>query len=169
MRMRAGWIRGIFLAALVALATGCVVREATDTVVSNVRGLLGGGARSENEGRAKEGDVSSQFALGNSYCCGAAGFVSTKTALKWYCMAARQGHLVAQIEISKIHAGEYALRTPTVRPDRALALMWLEVALSSGRIFADGYRKRLMARVSPEEAARARRMRKNWKSARCEI
>ncbi|MEE9257654.1 MAG: hypothetical protein V3V56_10870 [bacterium] len=162
-------MRGIFLAALVALAPGCIVRDATDTVVSNVRGMLGEGARSENEARAREGDVPSQFALGNSYCCGAAGFVSTKTALEWYCKAARQGHLEAQIEISKIHGGEYALRTPTVRPDRALALMWLEVALSSGKIFADDYRKSLMARVSPEEAARARRMRKNWKSARCEI
>ena len=157
------------MAALVALVPGCVVRDVADTAVSNVRGMLGGGARSENEARAREGDIPSQFALGNSYCCGAAGFVSTKTALKWYCMAARQGHLEAQLEVSKIHGGEYALRTPTVRPDRALALMWLEVALSSGRIIADDYRRRLRARTSPEEAARARRMQKNWKSARCGI
>ena len=157
------------LAALLTLAAGCVVEEAARTAVGNVKGLLDLDKRSEKEALAKEGDLDAHFALGQSYCCGAGGFLSTRKALKWYCTAARKGHLESQIEVSKIHAGEYAWRTPGLRPDRALALMWLEHALSSGRIFADPYQKRLMAKVSPGGVTRAAGMRKNWRSARCEI
>ncbi len=164
--------RIVLLAGLVMAAAGCrnnPIKSAARASIGSVKSVLTTPQRRERLARAKEGDVHSMFLLGQAYCCGFGGLLDTRKALEWFCRAARKGHLEAQLEVSKIHSGDYGLETLGVPPDYALALMWFEVATSSGRLFDDPYKKRLKRKIRPAQVPRVRELRKNWKEGKCEI
>ena len=55
-------------------------------------------ARERLRAPAQQGDADAQFRLGNSYCCGT-GFYSTEEAIRWWCLAAAQGHELAAAKL----------------------------------------------------------------------
>ncbi len=166
-------VKYVMLAGLMIAAAGCggtdPLKSAARTATGTVKGILTTSQRGEYLVRAKEGDVEAMYRLGEAYCCGYSGVLNTQKALDWFCRAARKGHVAAQLEVSKIHSAEYGLQTLGVPPDYALALMWFELATSSGRLFDDPYKKRLMRMVRPAQIAKSRELRKNWKEGKCEI
>ncbi len=166
-------VKFFLLAGLMIAAAGCAesnpLKSATRATVGTVKGILTTSQRGEYLARANEGDIESMFRLGEAYCCGYSGVLNTRKALDWFCRAARRGHVEAQLEISKIHSADYGLQTLGVPPDYTLALMWFEVATSTGRLFDDPYKKRLMRKVRPAQIPKARELKKNWKEGKCEI
>lgn len=165
--------KSVFLAVLLVAVVGCggsdPITSTARTAVGTVKGILTTSQRGEYLARANEGDVEAMFRLGQAYCCGYSGVLNTQKALDWFCRAARKGHLEARLEISKIHSADYGLETLAVRPDYALAFMWFELATSSGRLFDEPYKRRLMRKVRPAQISMARELQKNWKEGKCEI
>jgi TPR repeat protein len=162
----------LFLLGLLIAAAAChnnPIQTVGSVTRGTIEGALTSAERRENEDRAREGDVQSMYRLGRSSCCGVGGILSTRTALKWFFKAARKGHAESQLEISKIYAGNYGLKTIGLRADFTLAYMWFEQSQTSGRVFAEYFRRRLMRRVGAEQIKEAREMKKDWKNARCEI
>ncbi len=165
--------RFVLLAGVLIMIAGCgwsnPFKSAARATAGTVKGILTTSQRGEHLMRAKEGDVQSMFLIGKAYCCGFGGLLDTRQALDWLCRAARKGHAEAQLEVSKIHSADYGLETLGVPPDHGLALMWFELATSTGRLFDDPYKKRLMRKVPPAEISRARELMKNWKDGKCDV
>lgn len=165
-------VMGLLLLGLLMAISACgtnPIQSAGRATVGTLKGALTISERGEYLARANEGDVEAMYRLGEAYCCGFGGLLNTKTALEWFCKAARKDHAQAQLEISKIHSGHYGLETLGIPPDFTLAYMWFDQSQTSGRVFDEPYKKRLMRRVGDAQMKKAREMQKEWKKARCEI
>ncbi len=79
--------------AFLAVLAGCAAPSLNRVDADNA-------ARQRLLAPAEQGDAQAQYELGASYCCGA-GFYNTAEAIKWWCLAARQGHLQARQELRK--------------------------------------------------------------------
>ena len=125
--------------------------------------------RDEILARAEQGDAEAQFQL----------YTRDKPdgkSLTWLCLAANQGHTLAQEELGDLHVlnlGQAWREAGLVKLDRVRAYMWhsLAAANSDGRA---GYRPRplyirdnLADQMSPAQIAEAERLAAEWKPGDC--
>lgn len=78
-------------------------------------------------------------------------------AIKWYRLAAAQGHTSAQLKLGNIY--ELGRGVPQ---DDMLAYMWFDIAAKQGREESFAYRKTIAARLDPELIAEAQAWADAW-------
>lgn len=78
-------------------------------------------------------------------------------AIKWYRLAAAQGHTDAPIQLGKIY--EHGRGVPQ---DDMLAYMWFDISTKQGRAESPGYREIVAARLSPELILEAQGLAEAW-------
>jgi TPR repeat protein len=73
-----------------------------------------------------------------------------REAVRWYAMAARRGHVTAQLNL-----GDYYARGRGVRRDLVAAHMWLTLAAKQGNDWAEARRRVIARRMTPTQLAAA--------------
>ena len=132
--------------------------------------------RDELRPLAEAGDAQAKYELGKSYCCMGVGF-STQTATEWLCKAARQGHVDAQWELSRIYLGDVS-RTPApgqklmkqfrAKKSQTHAYVWLNLAGASGHEKAAEKLVKLSDKMEQDKLAEAKAMAADWQNVNCE-
>ena len=79
-------------------------------------------------------------------------------SLKWFCLAANQGHVESQTELSNRYADGAG-----VPLDDVLAYMWANLAAVSGNEIAKKQRSDLKEKMSKEQVAEAQRLCRDWR------
>jgi TPR repeat protein len=79
-------------------------------------------------------------------------------SLKWFCLAANQGHVESQIQLSDKYADGAG-----VPLDDVLAYMWANLAAVSGNEIARKKRSDLTEKMSKEQVAEAQRLCRDWR------
>jgi TPR repeat protein len=100
---------------------------------------------------AEQGHALAQFALGLRYDSGHDVARDYEAAHFWYLCAARQGHARAQFNLGVMYASGQG-----VGRDQVEAWCWLQRAAQAGIAAADGYARRIAARMEPALLAQAR-------------
>ncbi len=95
---------------------------------------------------------------------------SNREEWKWLCLAANQGHAIAQGKAGQ----EYWPDTRSieiVEPDLAHAYMWFNLAVTNGHEYASAWRDNLAKEMSPAQITEAERLVAEWKPdpAACEM
>ncbi len=78
-------------------------------------------------------------------------------AIKWYRLAAAQGHTDAQLKLGEIYQ-----QGRGVPPDDMLAYMWFDIAAKHGREESLAYRRTIAARINPELIPEAEALSEAW-------
>lgn len=118
------------------------------------------------EGLAEGGDVESQFALGNlNDSKGVSDFYGVPSndalAVKWYEMAADQGHAGAQYFLAHMYEDGRG-----VSEDYVAAYKWYIVLAAAGDEGGDYGRDHLAEKMSADQIAKAQRLAGKWNDAR---
>lgn len=104
------------------------------------------------EEAAVYGDVSGMYSLGMAYLEGRDGSMDYPEGAKWVCLAARKGHVPAQVSIAEFY--ENQARKYPIAPSSddlsatpgydMLAYAWYTVAMRNGDLGSQGKRKDVM-------------------------
>jgi TPR repeat protein len=132
---------------------------------------------------ATSGDPVAQYKLGDTYCCHGGGpmdkvsIYDNATATEWYCKAARQNYVPAQMRLARIYSGHpihglhIALRASalvgTPETDPGVALMWASVAAGHGDGDAIALRDEISGQATGKDRAKAATLLKSWRTAPC--
>ena len=125
-------------------------------------------SKSEMELRARSGDTDARYQLGQRYADGA--FPNAPEAIYWLCLAAREGHVPAQMRLAALYenrglgggdADEGKLS------NRGSAYFWYTAAASQGDDEAFTRREALEANMDPNEVADVKRRATRWQQAGC--
>jgi hypothetical protein len=132
---------------------------------------------------AAAGDPVAQYKLGDTYCCKGGGpmdkvsIYDNPKATYWYCHAARQGYVPAQLRLAQVYSGHpihglhVALRASalvdTVQTDLGVALMWASLAAIHGDEDATELRDQIIAQATGKDRDKAARLMKDWRAAPC--
>lgn len=121
---------------------------------------------SELELRAQSGDIDAQYQLGEKYADGA--FPNTPEAIYWLCLAARDGHVPAQMRLAMLYedlgsggGGDGKLS------NAGSAYFWYTAAASQGDDLAFTRREALEAGMDASEVAEVKRKATRWQQAGC--
>ena len=104
-------------------------------------------------GRAR--DVSAQFGLGHMYDGGQGVLQDYKEAVKWYRLAAEQGHANAQANFGVMYHYGYG-----VPRDYSRAHMWFNLASAAGEATATADRDIIAKKMTPQQIEKAQEMAK---------
>jgi len=157
-----GIIRGLI--ALAVLATAC----AAPTQPERDQHL-----RDKWLSRAQAGNAKAQYYVARSYCCGSGPTYDIQQALQWYCRAARQGFLPAQVELGDLYSGNYPPdRRPDVTalttPDFLKAYLWYTAAAAQGDDAAFRRRQELGNMMNPRDVVQAKQSAARWEQQDCD-
>ncbi|MBF0158487.1 MAG: sel1 repeat family protein [Magnetococcales bacterium] len=117
--------------------------------------------------RADQGDALSQFDLGEMYYHGH--FVQGQSipkdytmAVKWFRLAALQGHAAAQYNLGV----RYANGRGVPQPDVIEAYMWFTLAVAQGDPDALVARDRIAMGMTPDQIAQGQKLAQEWRPTR---
>lgn len=125
-------------------------------------------SRSEMELRAQSGDIDARYQLGTRYADGA--FPNTPEAIYWLCLAAREGHVPAQMRLAELFedrgygGGD---EDSGKLSNRGSAYFWYTAAASQGDDQAFERRQALEGVMEPAEIAEVKRRATRWPQAGC--
>ncbi len=87
------------------------------------------GKRAQWQKYAEGGDVYAMYELGKSYAEEALqGGINGEKAMHWYCQAARNGYVKAQLVMGQLYEGKEKISGLEVTKDYARAMMWYRQA-----------------------------------------
>ena len=118
---------------LLLLLTSCGSSSVVNPFTSGAAAVLGAyeltQRRDKLEEYANNGDVYSQYELGQSYCCNRReGVLDAMASIEWFCYAARNGHVEAQRVVGDIYAGKMEITDLAITPNYTQAYGWYSLA-----------------------------------------
>lgn len=118
---------------------------------------------------AEQGDPYAQYELAQSYCCHPhEGKTNMAEAMYYWCMAARNGHAKSQTQVGKLYEGVDVKEGLNIKQDRALAMMWYELAKRRGNDEARTNFLRLKGEKDGKELIKkAKKLIETWKKQPC--
>ncbi|MBI1326681.1 MAG: hypothetical protein GC136_03460 [Alphaproteobacteria bacterium] len=118
---------------------------------------------------ADKGDVYAQYELAQSYCCRISeGALNPEEAVKWWCLAAKNGSGKAQFQLGKFYEHKETIETLSFPYDPVRAYMYYELAERRGSEEARNHQKLLETKLTEEQKATSVKLLKNWKELTCE-
>jgi len=147
----------ITLVAVVALLGACSTTNKSET-------------KSELRQRAQSGDIDGRYQLGEKYADAA--FSNKPEAIYWLCLAAREGHVPAQMRLARLFEEEAAVpgsnNTAEGRlSNKGSAYFWYTAAASQGDDQAFSSRMALAAGMDAAEIENVKRKATRWQQAGC--
>ena len=125
--------------------------------------------KSELRLRAQSGDIDARYQLGEKYADAA--FTNKPEAIYWLCLAAREGHVPAQMRLAKLFEEEAVSGSNITGKDRlsnkGSAYFWYTAAASQGDDQAFSSRVALAAGMDAAEIENVKRKATRWQQAGC--
>jgi TPR repeat protein len=144
------------LLAVVAVLGACSTTSKTET-------------KSELTQRAQSGDIDARYQLGEKYADAA--FSNKPEAIYWLCLAAREGHVPAQMRLAKLYEAEaasgYNITGKGRLSNKGSAYFWYTAAASQGDDRAFTSRVALAANMDSAEIENVKRKATRWQQAGC--
>lgn len=119
---------------------------------------------------ARDGDPAAQYKVARTYCCGLGPFYNTRRAIDWFCRAARQGYVPAQLALANMYSDNLdddpeSLPKPPV--DFVSAYMWYTVAAAQGNPTATLRRAELDNMMAAQDINTAKENATRWRQYEC--
>ncbi|MBM3833758.1 MAG: sel1 repeat family protein [Verrucomicrobia bacterium] len=136
----------------------------TVSVVRQVRSTIENASAAELQDlrrRAESGDRLAQYDLAETYYTGAGAPQDFAEAARWFELSARSGYVKSQVTLSMLYAAGRG-----VERDFTRALFWIEQAAATRDAAALRFRSKLLAKMSAEQIAAARRLIDAWNTER---
>ena len=128
-----------------------------------------GETKSELTQRAQAGDVDARYQLGERYAD--ATFPNTLEAIYWLCLAAKEGHVPAQMRLARLYEGRAAAdgggSAKGTLSNKGAAFFWYTAAASQGEDEAFSRREALQADMDASEVAEVKRRATRWRQSGC--
>ncbi len=128
-----------------------------------------GETKSELIQRAQSGDVDARYQLGEKYAD--ATFPNTLEAIYWLCLAAKEGHVPAQMRLARLYEDQAAPEGSSASKgslsNRGAAYFWYTAAASQGDDQAFSRRESLESTMDASEVAEIKRRATRWQQAGC--
>jgi TPR repeat protein len=125
--------------------------------------------KSELRQRAQSGDIDARYQLGERYAD--ATFANKPEAIYWLCLAAREGHVPAQMRLAKLFEAEAASGSNDAGKSRlsnkGSAYFWYTAAASQGDDQAFSSREALAGGMDAAEIENVKRKATRWQQAGC--
>jgi len=124
-------------------------------------------SKSEMELRAQSGDVDARYQLGEKYADSA--FPNIPEAIYWLCLAAREGHVPAQMRLARLYEdkGQGGGASNGKLSNQGSAYFWYTAAASQGDDLAFSRRASLESEMAATEVAAVKRRATRWQQAGC--
>ena len=146
----------VSLLAVVAVLGACSTMNKSET-------------KSELRQRAQSGDIDARFQLGKKYADAA--FSNKPEAIYWLCLAARDGHVPAQMRLASLFEADAVSGRDTTGKgrlsNRGSAYFWYTAAASQGDDQAYSSRTALAAGMDSAEIENVKRKATRWQQAGC--
>ena len=110
---------------------------------------------------AEQGDANSQSSIGYLFHEGKGVRQDSKTAARWYYLAANQGEPTAQSFLCEMH-----LRGDGVPRDLSLSLMWCELSIEGGEKRGIATRERVLSQMTEAQRNVAWKLVAQWREGR---
>ena len=120
--------------------------------------------------RAQSGDIHAQYQLGKKYSDSV--FSQGPEAIYWFCRAAKEGHVSAQLELATLYEKDARSGNNVAADDGRLstlgsAYFWYTAAASQGSDVAFSNREKLAAEMDSTEVMEVKRRATRWQQAVC--
>lgn len=120
--------------------------------------------------RAEEGDVYSQYELAQSYCCGSLeGEKSPVQAVRWLCVAARNGFAKAQVDLGKLYENRVSYEGLNMKKDQQRAYMWYKLASRRANSEASNLLDKLEKNMTGREIRQAQILVRDNRAVSCGV
>ncbi len=115
-------------------------------------------------------DPEALYRLGESYCCGTDAFHSNRLALRYWCMAAREGQRDAMFEVGRVYEQReerYTMIGSAIKKDWPKARAMYSMAVKNGHDEAAGYKKLMEKKMTFDQLQMAEKYEKDWPNVAC--
>jgi len=125
--------------------------------------------KSDLQQRAQSGDIDARYQLGEKYAD--ASFSNEPEAIYWLCLAAKDGHVPAQMRLARLYEGDTGADTGIPGKEKlsnkGSAYFWYTAAASQGNDQALSSREILAASMDAAEIGNVKRKATRWQQAGC--
>jgi uncharacterized protein len=118
---------------------------------------------------ALDGDVEAQYKVGTMYCCGERPKYDNVQALKWFCMAAKQGQRDAQFKVAELYETANEYKGNIIPRNPVLVYVYYTLAAQNGNAEAPKALKKLQDPLTAEQMKEAKELLEEFPKIACEI
>lgn len=118
---------------------------------------------------ANGGDAEAQYNMGKAFCCGKRPYYNTYDALKWFCLAAKQGQRDAMYEIGKIYDDAHKEEGSVIPRDEVLAYVYYKKSVEHGNDSAIKSMNNKFLDLNKREREKATKILDEWPEIQCEV
>ena len=119
--------------------------------------------------KADKGSVGAQYESGKLNCCGESSKKDPKEALRWFCLAARNGSADAMYMIGFIYENSGLFDAGSLRKDEVLALAYYKLALNAGNLESEKSYNKLVEKSTIDKVQKADTLVAMWPKVYCEV
>lgn len=153
----------IFIILTLLLLSSCV-----DTTIEKYEEALVEYEKQKIYFKGNRGEIDSQYKAGKLYCCGDSSKKDPVEALRWYCMAAKNGSSDAMYMVAFIYENASLFSAGSLRQDEVLALTYYKLALDAKNQEAEKNYNKLIEKSTVDKVQQAESLVKMWPKVYCE-